>query len=148
MTITTTATGTTREQYLAAINAPGISAINVAWQSEVKPAAAHKSHVLVKYTQATVMTGVEYKDLAVNNDRETGPLPWGEWAVYPYIITHKGKDYARMNTVDGTLRTTYTVDGAIVTREQFGEYLTEGARKAKRPNGGTITVHLGNVTVL
>jgi hypothetical protein len=94
------------------------------------------------------MTGVEYASLAVNNDRETGSLPWGEWAIYPYVVTHKGGEYARLYTVDGTIRTTYMVDGTIVRREEFLALLTPSARESARPHGGTITVKMQNLTVL
>jgi len=144
-TITVTAQA---EVYLKAMNAPGIGTANVAWTSEVRPAAAHKAHRLTKRVTATVMTGVEYRNLSVNNDRETGSLPWGEWAKYPYIITHKGEDYARLYTIDGTVKAAYFVDGREVKRTDFEALLTPSARDAKRPHGGTITVRLDNLTIL
>lgn len=137
-----------RETYLSAINAPGVNAITVAWTSTVKPAAAHKAHTLTKRVSASVMTGVEYRNLAVNNDRKTGDLPWGEWAVYPYVVTHRGTDYARLYTVDGTVKATYYVDGREVRKADFDGMLTPSAREAKRPHGGTITVKMENLTIL
>jgi len=137
-----------RETYLKAINAPGVNALPVMWESAVKPAAAHKARTLRKVTTAVVMTGVEYRNLSVNNDRETGELPWGKWAEYPYVVEHKGVDYARLYTVDGSVRTTYFVDGQAVKRDDFLALLTPSAREAKRPVGGTITVKMANVTVL
>ena len=137
-----------REAYLAAINAPGVNTLAVAWTTTVKPAAAHKAHTLTKRTSAHVMTGVGYRDLAVNRDRETGTLPWGEWLTYPYIVTHKGNDYARLYTVDDTLRTSYFVDGREVRRDDFLALLTPSARESRRPNGGTITVKMDNLTIL
>ena len=137
-----------RKAYLDAINAPGINALTVGWTSTVKPAAAHKGRNLRKVVTASVMTGVEYRNLAVNKDRETGALPWGEWAEYPYIVTHKGQDYARLYTVDGTVKVTYMVDGAMVSKADFDAYLTPAARESKRPHGGTITVKMDNLTIL
>lgn len=136
------------QAYLDAIHAPGVNVVQVGFVSEVKPAAAHKAHTLTKEVMATVMTGVEYRNLAANNDRETGGLPWGEWAQYPYLITHKGTYYARLYTVDGTIRTTYKIDGRIVTREAFLDMLTPSTRNPSRPVGGTITVKVDNLTVL
>jgi hypothetical protein len=95
-----------------------------------------------------VMTGVEYSALAVNAGEDTGALPWGEWSLYPYLIHHKGTDYARLYTVDGTLATTYYVDGEPVSRAAFGEYLTPAARRAKRPHGGTVSVKVANLELL
>lgn len=134
--------------YLEAINAPGITALTVEWVSDVKPAAAHKGTVLQKRTSAAVMAGVEYSALAVNTDRETGSLPWGEWAVYPFIVSHKGTDYARLYVIDGTVRTSYSVNGAPVDRETFLSFLTPSQRDAARPNGGTITVKVKNLAVM
>ena len=135
------------EAYLARVNG-GVGTMNVAWTGEVEPAAKHRGVVLTKIVHATVLTGVEYPNLLVNKDRETGSLPWGQWLVYPHLIGHKGTEYARMNTVDGTLRTSYFVDGREVPREAFEAYLTPGARKLRRPHGGTISVKLANVTIL
>ena len=102
------------------------------------------------YPDATIvnMTGVEYKSLAVNEDTETGPLPWGEWSQYPYVVTHKGQDYLRIYTVDGSVKTQYFVDGIDVSREEFLGYLTPSQREASRPNGGTLTIKAGNVRVV
>jgi len=140
--------GIQREAYLAAVGAPGVGVLPVAWVSTVKPAAAHKAHVLTKRVHATVNTGLEFKNLAVNNDRETGALKWGEWAVYPYIVTHKGQDFGRLYVVDGTVRTAYFVDGREVKRADFDALLTPSARESKRPTGGCITVNLKNLTIL
>ena len=137
-----------REAYLAAVSAPGVNVVAVAWTSTVKPAAAHKARTLTKRVSATVMTGVEYRNLAVNNDRETGVLPWGEWAVYPYVVQHKGADYARLYTVDGTVKSTYYVDGREVRKDDFDALLTPSAREVKRPHGGTITVKMANLVIL
>lgn len=137
-----------KQTYLNSINAGGIDHRNVQWQSTVKPAAAHRGVELRKVTTALVMTGAEYSGLAVNAGTETGALPWGEWSEYPHIVTHKGKDYARLYVVDGTIKTVYMVDGDVVDRDTFGGYLTPSQRNAGRPNGGCITVALDNVKVI
>ena len=134
--------------YLEAVHAPGVSAQRVEWISEVKPAAAHKGRTLTKRTQCAVMTGVEYANLSENVERETGELPWGEWLAYPYVIGHKGTEYARLYVVDGTITTMYAVDGAPVDRDTFLSYLTPSQREAKRPTGGTITVKIKNLAVV
>jgi len=135
-----------RNDYLASVNRAGAFQA-VEWKSDVKPAAAHKARTLTKIVSATVRTGVQYANLAVNADVETGSLPWGEWAVYPYIIVHKGAEYARLYTVDGSVKTRYFIDGQEKSRDDFLALLTPAARKPSRPNGGTITVKLENVTL-
>ena len=150
MTVATAAPA--RAAWLAAINAPGLSVVDVQWTTEVKPAAAHKAVSLSKITSAKAMVGAEYRALAENNARETGALPWGEWVegLYPYVIEHKGREYARINTVDGTLRSVYLVDGSPVSRDEFAAYLTPSAREAmgKRPVGGTLTIKIENLRVM
>jgi len=134
-------------EYLASVNG-GIGHFGVEWQTTVKPAAAHRARTLRKVTTAMVMTGAEYRNLGVNKDVETGALPWGEWSDYPFIVTHKGTDYARLYTIDGTIRSIYLVDGEVVTRDDFNAYLTPSQANVKRPNGGTITVKMENVRLV
>lgn len=135
------------ETYLTAINAPGVNVLTVEWTTSPKPAARHRGTVLRKITTAMVMVGVDYSTLSVNNGAETGDLPWGEWAMFPYIVTHKGTDYARLYTVDGTVRSIYMVGDAVVDRDTFNGYLTPSAAAAKRPNGGCITVKMSNIAL-
>lgn len=130
--------------FLSAVKG-GIDHFSVEWQTTVKPAAAHKARDLRKVSSAVCMTGAEYRSLAVNNGVQTGDLPWGEWSDYPYVVTHKGQDYARLYTVDGTVRTIYLVDGNVVSRDAFNVYLTPSQANAERPKGGTITVKMDNL---
>ena len=123
----------------------GLGHFGVEWTSEVRPAAKWRAHTLVKRSTALCLTGAEYANLAVNADRETGPLPWGEWSEFPFVITHKGQDYFRLYTVDGTVRTAYSVDGLDVERAHFLSYLTPSQRGASRPHGGTVTVKASGI---
>jgi hypothetical protein len=136
------------QDFLDAISAGGVNTVGVEWTTEVKPAAKWRAHTLTKITRALVMTGVAYADLAVNNDTETGALPWGEWKRYPHVVEHKGQEYLRVNTVDRTLTTLYFVDGIDVERQHFLDYLTPSQREAKRPNGGTLTIKASNMRLV
>lgn len=62
-----------------------------------------------------------------------------------HIITHKGTDYARLYVIDGTVETIYMVDGSLVDRDTFNQYLTPSAAKSNRPKGGTISVKISNI---
>lgn len=130
-----------RKAYLDAVNGRGMF-LSVTYRTEPgnSVAAAHRKAgvVLHKVTTATVRTGVEYRNLAQNADIETGALPWGQWAIYPWIIEHKGQDYARIyvNTHNGfdKVRSTHYVDGVEVSRDEYLSYFTASARdKANRP---------------
>ena len=137
-------------EFLSGVNRPGAFQ-RVEWETEVKPAAAHKGKALLKRTAATVRTGVDYANLAVNADRETGELPWGEWETFPHVIRHtkagetEATKYGRLYVLDGTPRTVYYVDGQEVTKSDFDQFLTPSARETKKSVGGTVTVKLANL---
>lgn len=126
----------------------GVGNFTVEFHSDPKPAAKHAARRLRKVTTALVMTGVEYANLRVNKGEETGPLPWGEWKVAPYVITHKGRDYARLYCVENGVRSIYTVDGEVVDRDTFNGFLTPSQANASRPKGGTITVKMEGVRLI
>lgn len=135
------------QDYLTAIR-EGVNTLGMEWQTEVRPAAKWRGHTLTKVSRAICLTGVEYRNLAVNEDTETGALPWGEWSQYPYVITHKGVDYLRVYAVDGSIKTQYYVDGIDVSRDEFLRYLTPSQRDAKRPNGGVMTIKASNMRIV
>ena len=81
--------------------------------SDKKPLKAYSQHKITKVVLATVRTGVEFKNLAVNENRETGSLPWGKWEVYPYAIQHKGNRYIRLY-LGNSMKVFYLVDGVKV----------------------------------
>src|SRR5262245_8083020 len=137
-----------RSEYLSAVLAPSVGTFGIEWQTDPKPAAAHRARRLRKVTTALCLTGVEYAKLSANNGVETGPLPWGEWDEHPHIITHKGVEYARVYTVDNTVRTIYTVDGQVVSRDEFNKFLTPSAAASSRPNAGTLTIKLSNMRLV
>ena len=63
------------QDYLTAIR-EGINTLGMEWTTTVAPAARWKSHTLTKISTAVCLTGVEYRNLAVNADVETGePQP-------------------------------------------------------------------------
>jgi hypothetical protein len=135
------------QDYLDAIR-EGVNTLGMEWTTTVKGAAKWKAHTLTKVTRAVCLTGVEYRNLAVNAEVETGALPWGEWAQYPYVIRHAGRDYLRVYTVDGTVQTRYAVDGIDVFWSEFSRFLTPSQREAKRPNGGVLTIKAENMRIV
>ncbi len=130
--------------------AGGTDHFTVEFHTDTKPAAAHKSKRLRKVVTAVCMTGADYANLRVNKDRETGALPWGVWmdGAEPFVIQHKGNDYARLYVMDHGVRAIYTVDGEVVTRDEYNGYLTPSQVNAPRPNGGTITVRMTGIRLV
>jgi len=104
----------------------------VTWASEVKPAAEFKDMSLSKQVSATLRAGITYENMKVNEDKETGPLPWGEWENVNYTIAHKGQRYVRLtpSASKGQRPTSrFFADGVEVTREAFAAYLTPSEAK-------------------
>jgi len=62
-----------------------------------------------KVTSIVVRGGIDYDNQAVVQEgRENGTLPeenaglpWGQWAEFPYHITHKEQDYVRFYSASG-----------------------------------------------
>jgi len=97
--------------------------------SEKKPLKAFRQHKILKVVLATVRTGVEFKNLAVNADRQTGSLPWGEWETYPYAIAHKGNRYLRLY-LGQSMKVFYLVDG-VKTDSVSARFMIQGETEKK-----------------
>jgi hypothetical protein len=67
------------------------------------------SDVVEKVTSLVVRGGIDYDNMKVVQEgredgslpKENAGLPWGEWAEFPYHITHKGQEYARFYPASG-----------------------------------------------
>lgn len=97
--------------------------------SDKKPLKAFADKKITKVVLTTVRTGVEFKNLAVNADRETGKLPWGEWEVYPYAIAHKGNRYLRLY-LGNSMKVFYLVDG-VKTDSVSARFMIQGETEKK-----------------
>lgn len=128
----------------------GIDNFTIEFHTDTPTAAAHKARRLRKVVTAICMTGASYANLRVNKGVTTGPLPWGTWmpGSEPFVIQHKGNDYARLYVIENGVSCVYTVDGEVVSRDTYESYLTPSQRGAKRPNGGTITVKMGGIRLV
>lgn len=128
---------------------------SLTWQTSPKPAAAHKGRTLVKQTTMVCRTGVEYANITTvamrlseqGRTAEDLTLPWGEWAVYPYLIVHKGEEYLRVSPAVGARpRSTYSVDGAEVDAETFYGFLPPSARpQPGEPAPEVLTIKVSNL---
>ena len=130
---------------------------SLTWRSAPKPAAAHKGRNLIKQTTMVCRTGVEYANITTvamrlseqGRTAEDLELPWGEWAVYPYLIVHKGEEYLRVSpAVNARPRSTYSVDGESVDAETFYSYLPPSARpQPGEPAPEVLTIKVSNLIV-
>jgi hypothetical protein len=133
--------------------------VRIEYSTYPEPAAAHKGRSLHKRTTMVVRTGVGFENLAsvqlaiASGQRgEVQPLKWGEWAAYPWVITHKGAEYLRL-TIDGIpnrAESVYEVDGVKVNRAEFLALLTPAkqreAESGDRPE--VLTVKMENIHAL
>jgi hypothetical protein len=120
--------------------------LSVIIERPVKTLAAHKANQIIKKTQIVIRGGIEYDNIgAVQELRESGVLPaenaglpWGEWAEYPFHISHKGSDYARFYPASGIgfqPKVSYTLNGVEVDKAQIQTLClsSEFAKKEEAP---------------
>jgi len=139
---------------LARLKAPGAFS-TMRWITTAKPSRHNTARVLTKETTALVRTGVEYSNIATVALRlaEEGrtaddlTLPWGEWAVYPLIVTHKGEYYLRLSPVPGKpMQSRYYIDGVPATREEwYALQPPSAAPKPDAPRPEVLTVKVSNI---
>jgi len=125
-------------KFLEAVETKKGQYLPATWSSRV--AVPSKSNdVVIKTSKATVSTGKAYANLNQNKDTETGDLPWGEWKVYPWVITHKGQDYARLYLADTfKVEQTFTINGQPATKEE-AQAVTLPSAWTKKEGGPTLT---------
>jgi len=83
---------------------------------------------ITKTSTFQARVGVDYDNItAVKEKRASGELPaenqglpWGTWAVFPYVIEHKGEQYFRCTSINNNFvtKTVYTRDGVEIAKEE------------------------------
>lgn len=110
--------------------------IAVEWQTHVKPSAAHKGARLQKRVSAVVNCGAyseipEIKSGIESGERgPVGPLPWGKWLIFPYIIENKKVLYVRLNLKPDGVNVKHFVNGIKVERDEFNLLIPPSRRKS------------------
>lgn len=86
---------------------------------------------ITKEVRCVARVGVDHEHRAkVQAARESGELPsenqglpWGQWLLFPYLITHKGKLYLRIYPVEGRRpHVIYRMNGQIVSKEEIKQF--------------------------
>jgi hypothetical protein len=137
----TRVTKVTKEEVFDRILSSKDQYVKVAWKSNPKPSAKFKDTVLEKRTVAIVRSGIDYANLKeVKDDIEAeerppvGPLPFGKWLAFPYLIEHNFIFYLRLTRSKSPIHlqlyeSKYFVNDAEVSFDEFCSYLP--ASKAK-----------------
>ena len=146
-----------RNDYLAIVQniQPG-EFFRLSWEKDEEPAAAHRKAgvVLTKRVRAVVRAGIDFANLGVNEGREIGSLPWGEWdeeSNHTLIFTRDKETqvpstfYARVY-INRVTEAEYLVNGEQVTRDEYVQYLVPSKRDKAASIGNIANITLDNVT--
>jgi hypothetical protein len=101
--------------------------MRVSWKREMKVRKGTTS-LIEKVVVAVCRAGIEYDNREiVQEKRESGELPaenaglpWGQWLVYPYVISHKGQLYIRLYPATGMkAHREFFLNGISARREEI-----------------------------
>ena len=92
---------------------------------------------VIKESDMRVRIGVEYSNMNINAERETGSLPWGQWVkgLESIVVEHKGNYYLRVTSTTpenpngsaDVIATRYIKDSVEISREDAESIV--GAKK-------------------
>jgi hypothetical protein len=90
---------------------------------------------IVKESDMVIRLGVNYANMKINKDRETGSLPWGKWVegLENLVVEHKGNYYLRITSTDpanpesgaDVIATRYLMEGQEISKDQVIEMIGE-----------------------
>lgn len=134
--------------------APKGANIVLEWTRSVKTRKGVTDTIL-KSVRMVGRVGIEYDNQkSVIEKRESGELPsenaglpWGRWAVYPFLIEHNGQHYVRLYNGTSKLTTpkaTFTVNGQEVGRDEIAPKLL--ASELAEKSGDCFTCKVENMT--
>lgn len=108
---------------------------------------------VTKVSDMLVRLGVSYSNMEINESRQTGSLPWGNWVagLENLVIEHKGKYYLRITSTDpkhpesgaDILSTTYFKNNTIITEEEAIQIL--GDKKLSASQSPVCNIKFENI---
>lgn len=82
---------------------------------------------VVKETDMVIRLGVSYANMSINEGKQTGSLPWGQWVegLENLVLEHKGKYYLRITSTTpenpesgaDVVATRYLLNGEVISKE-------------------------------
>lgn len=113
--------------------------------------------LVTKSVRCVGRVGVTYDNRAAVQDArasgelpsENAGLPWGQWLVHPYLITHNGKLYLRLYPVPGRRpRVIYRIDGRLASRAEVEALCLASEFKEVREDIGCMTLSVDNLRLV
>lgn len=93
---------------------------------------------VTKVSEMIVRLGVDYANMKINEGRQTGSLPWGQWVpgYEGFALEHKGVYYLRVtSSYSKHVRSTYFDDsGEEITRDQAAAIVGEKKVSSSNPD--------------
>jgi hypothetical protein len=125
---------------------------SIVWRRPMKTRKGTTS-LIEKMVSGVFRAGIDYDNKqSVQDKRESGELPavnqglpWGQWLVFPHIISHKGNLYLRIYPANANqVRAEYFLNGESARREEI-EPLCLASEFAERGEVECMTVTLSHV---
>lgn len=83
---------------------------------------------IVKESDMVIRLGINYANMKINENKQTGQLPWGRWVegLENLVVEHKGKYYLRITSTDPShpesgadvIATRYLRNGQEISKEE------------------------------
>lgn len=90
---------------------------------------------IVKESDMVIRLGVSYANMQINENKQTGSLPWGKWVegLENLVIEHKENYYLRITSTDpanpesgaDVIATRYLMNGVEVTKQEVRALIGE-----------------------
>lgn len=108
---------------------------------------------IVKESDMVIRLGVNYANMSVNANHETGSLPWGHWVpgLENLVVEHKGNYYLRVTSTNpenvesgaDVIATRYIKDGREISKEEV--VATIGEKKIASKAAIVYTIKFENI---
>ena len=83
---------------------------------------------IIKESDMRIRLGISFANMKVNENKEIGSLPWGQWVkgLENLVVEHKGNYYLRITTTNpndlesanDVIATRYIKDGELISKEE------------------------------
>lgn len=94
------------------------------YKVEFKSIKELKGNTIEKYSSGVYRLGISYKNIGKVKDIETHSLPWGEWQISNFILSHKETLYLRLYSSTCKYhksKSFYKLNGKDITKNELLE---------------------------